>query len=142
MKRLANKEAVKTYPIKACCGYDMRECIRLLAVLRYLGLINIIKVGGSGTQDPLSKREIKAADGDNYAYFRGATFSSDNGINTRSILLNDNSIYTPKAAKLTTGNVGTTLKRNYNTTAPGNVYYYMRAVAAGGRVKVTGYYCP
>lgn len=128
---------------KALCATVASLCLVASGTTVFAGTIPFdVTVGGSGTQDPLSKREIKAADGDNYAYFRGATFSSDNGINTRSILLNDNSIYTPKAAKLTTGNVGTTLKRNYNTTAPGNVYYYMRAVAAGGRVKVTGYYCP
>lgn len=128
---------------KALCATVASLCLVASGTTVFAGTIPFdVTVGGSGTQDPLSKREIKAADGDNYAYFRGATFSSDNGINTRSILLNDNSIYTPKAAKLTTGNVGTTLKRKYNTTAPGNVYYYMRAVAAGGRVKVTGYYCP
>lgn len=34
-----------------------------------------VTVGGSGTQDPLSMREIKSDDGDNYAYFTGLTFS-------------------------------------------------------------------
>ncbi|TGY91276.1 hypothetical protein E5329_21920 [Petralouisia muris] len=101
-----------------------------------------VTVGGSGTQDPLSKREIKTADGDNYAYFTGHTFSKPNvGIYVKSCQRENSNIYTSEAY-LSSSNAGVTQKRLYNKTAEGGLYYYMKARAATDRITVSGNYCP
>lgn len=101
-----------------------------------------VTVGGSGTQDPLSKREIKTADGDNYAYFTGHTFSKPNvGIYVKSCQRENSNIYTSEAY-LSSSNAGVTQKRLYNKTAEGDLYYYMKARAATDRITVSGNYCP
>mgnify|MGYP000087388455 CR=1 FL=1 len=53
-----------------------------------------VTVGGTGSQDPLSKRERKTDDGDTFAYFRGQEFSADKaGIYVRSYNLDKEYIY-------------------------------------------------
>lgn len=104
-----------------------------------------VTVGGSGEQDPLSKRKQKTADGDNNAYYR-ATYVSNNSSNAyievRSFNLYNQEINTPQSTQLCGVNIGKTLKREYNQTAPGNEYYFMNATTGGPRINVKGYYCP
>lgn len=101
-----------------------------------------VTVGGSGTQDPLSMKEIKTADGDNNAYFTGSTFNKATaGIYVRSYKKTDTSLMS-NSAYLSGNNIGMTQVRAYNRTADGGVYYYMKATPATSRVTVTGYYCP
>lgn len=102
-----------------------------------------VTVGGSGTQDPLSRREIKTADGDKYAYFTGKTFSKKSaGIYVRSYNLNNSTIYSGQEFLMDV-NAGIVQKAQYkNGYAPGGEYYYMKSEAQTKRVTVTGNYCP
>lgn len=110
----------------------------------YAGNISFnVTVGGSGTQDPLSKRAIKSNDGDNNAYFRPTYVSNTKGyIFAQSINLNNQSIKTPQLTQLCSENLGRTLTRDYNVSAPGKEYYFMKATTEGVRINVKGYYCP
>lgn len=102
-----------------------------------------VTVGGSGTQDPLSKKAMKSNDGDNFAYFRATkTSSPNNGIFVKSYSKATSSIYSKNSAYLSAANAGTTFKREYNKKAPGNQYYYMKARTNGPRITVEGSYCP
>lgn len=101
-----------------------------------------VTVGGTGTQDPLSMKELKNSDGDQYAYFTGLSFSKANtGIYVRSYKKSDTSLRSDQAY-LSSSNAGNTQKRVYNKTADGGVYYYMKAEAVSSRVNVKGNYCP
>lgn len=104
-----------------------------------------VTVGGSGAQDPLSKRKEKKDDNDNNAYYR-ATYVSNNKsgayIEVKSFNLEKQYINTPQSTELSTANVGPTREREYNTTAPGGEYYFMKATTGGPRINVKGYYCP
>lgn len=110
----------------------------------YAGNISFnVTVGGTGAQDPLSKRALKSNDGDNKAYYRPTyTSNTKSYIMVESIKLDDSSIRTPQLTQLCSLNIGRTLTRYYNTTAPGNEYYYMKASNDGIRINVKGYYCP
>ena len=105
-----------------------------------------VTVGGSGRQDPLSKREIKTADKDNNAYYRPTKVNSANPgqayIMVESINLYRQNIRTPQLTQLCIYNIGRTLTREYNVAAPHGEYYFMKASTQGPRVNVTGYYCP
>lgn len=129
---------------KVICAALAAITIGCTAVPASAGTIEFtVTVGGTGTQDPLSKKELKSNDGDKYAYFTGKTFSTTgNSIKVKSYKKSDTSVHTTSYVYLSSGNIGTTFKRLYNTTAEGNTYYYMKAEAAAGRVKVTGNYCP
>lgn len=101
-----------------------------------------VTVGGSGSQDPLSKREIKTNDGDTFAYFTGKKFSVNNaGIYVRSYNLNKGYIYSGQKFLVST-TAGKVQSAQYNMTAPGGEYYYMKAEAQSKRVTVEGNYCP
>ncbi|MDY2589141.1 MAG: hypothetical protein SOW32_03030 [Agathobacter sp.] len=102
-----------------------------------------VTVGGSGSQDPLSKRTIKSDDGDNNAYYRPTRVSNSYSyIMVESINLYKQAIRTPQLTELCSYNIGRTLTRWYNVTAPGGEYYYMNATTNGPRIRVRGYYCP
>jgi len=102
-----------------------------------------VTVGGTGSQDPFSYKEIKTKDGDQYAYFR-ATYVSNtkNAIRVRSYNSRDTSIRSTSYATLSNANLGKTLSRKYNKHAPGGENYHMKAEATNNRIKVKGYYCP
>lgn len=101
-----------------------------------------VTVGGSGSQDPLSRREIKTDDGDTFAYFTGKTFSVNKaGIYVRSYHLNKGYIFSGQKFLVST-TAGITQTAQYNMTAPGGQYYYMKSEAQSKRVTVEGNYCP
>ncbi|WP_288200585.1 hypothetical protein [Blautia sp. CAG:257] len=101
-----------------------------------------VTVGGTGSQDPLSKRERKTDDGDTFAYFRGQEFSADKaGIYVRSYNLDKEYIYSGQRFLVST-TAGIRQSAQYNMTAPGGEYYYMKSEAQSKRVTVKGYYCP
>ena len=113
----------------------------------YAGNIKFnVTVGGNGSQDPLSKRETKTADKDNYAYYRATNVSSSNNdrayVMVESINLYNQNIITPQLTQLCSVNIGRTLKREYNVVAPKKEYYFMKASTEGPRINVVGYYCP
>lgn len=101
-----------------------------------------VTVGGTGSQDPLSKRERKTDDGDTFAYFRGQEFSADKArIYVRSYNLDKEYIYSGQKFLVST-TAGIRQSAQYNMTAPGGEYYYMKSEAQSKRVTVKGYYCP
>ena len=101
-----------------------------------------VTVGGTGTQDPISRREQKANDGDKYAYFTGITFSnSGEGIYVRSYKLDDSNSRSNRA-NLRSEKAGVVMKGLYKDGATAGAYYYMKAKAVSGRITVTGRYCP
>lgn len=101
-----------------------------------------VTVGGAGSQDTLSKREIKTADGDTFAYFTGKRFSANQvGIYVRSYNLSKEYIYSGQKFLVST-TAGKVQSAQYNMEAPGGEYYYMKAQAQSKRVTVSGNYCP
>lgn len=110
----------------------------------YAGNISFnVTVGGSGAQDPLSKRARKSSDGDNRAYYRPTyTSNTRSYIMVESVNLNNQTIRTPQLTQLCSLNIGKTLNRDYNVTAPGGQYYFMNSTNEGVRINVKGYYCP
>lgn len=101
-----------------------------------------ITVGGSGTQDPLSMKELKDNDGDQYAYFSAHEFSRGNAyIYAKSYKFRDEAIDTDEVS-MYNGNVWQTQRAKYRVTAPGGAYYYMSTRTNGAKVNVTGNYCP
>ena len=131
----------------------MKKVLCIMAILLcFNGYYNItsagnipfdVTVGGTGTQDPLSKKAVKSDDGDNYAYYRATYVSNSTGyIMVASYNYDDHSIYTPQLTELCSYNLNQTRSRSYNVDAPGNEYYYMQASTSGPRIQVKGYYCP
>lgn len=101
-----------------------------------------VTVGGTGTQDPLSKKEAKRNDGDIYAHFTGVTFSrTGDGVYVRSYKKDNSNFYT-KRAHLRSEKAGVTMSRKYLMDPVYEVYYYMRARPVADRITVTGRYCP
>lgn len=101
-----------------------------------------VTVGGTGSQDPLSKREIKTDDGDTFAYFTGKKFSVNKaGIYVRSYNLNKEYIFSGQKFLVST-TAGKVQSAQYNMKAPGGEYYYMKSEAQSKRVTVEGSYCP
>lgn len=100
-----------------------------------------VTVGGNGSQDPLSKREIKR-DGEQNAYFTGTYTSNKNcSIIVRSYNKNKPSIRSKKAV-LNYYNIGKRQTSSYEKKAPAKQYYYMKAEPFSGRITVKGRYCP
>lgn len=100
-----------------------------------------VTVGGKGTQDPLSKREIKR-DGEQTAYFTGTYTSNEKcSIIVRSYNKNNRSIRS-KEAVLNYLNKDKRQDGKYEKKAPAKQYYYMEAKPASGRITVKGRYCP
>lgn len=127
---------------KLACIALASLCLASMGTTAFAGTIPFnVTVGGSGTQDPLSMKENKSADGDQYAYFTGTWFSTTNGIYVRSYKKSDTTLYSSRAY-LSSGNVGSTIKCRYNKHADGGVPYFMKATPASGRVKAKGNYCP
>ena len=127
---------------KMACVALASICLASTGATAFAGTIPFnVTVGGSGAQDPLSMKEIKTADGDQYAYFTGTWFSNTNGIYVRSYKKSDTTLYSSRTY-LSSGNAGSTIKCRYNRNADGGVYYFMKATAASGKVNAKGNYCP
>lgn len=102
-----------------------------------------VTVGGTGSQDPLSKKAMKSNDGDNDAYYRATYVSNTTGyIMVESYNYRNRAIYTPQLTQLCSANLNQTRSRWYNVTAPGGEYYFMNSSTDGPRIRVKGYYCP
>ena len=103
-----------------------------------------VTVGGSGYQDPLSKRVIKNGGDayDNFAYFRGTTMSNALAVvAVRSIRLNNINLSSISDTHITSSNLGSRFGKAYNAPAPAGVYYYMKSESKV-RTNLTGYYTP
>lgn len=127
---------------KMACVALASMCLASTGTTAFAGTIPFdVTVGGSGAQDPLSMKENKTADGDQYAYFTGTWFSNTNAICVRSYKKSDVTLYSSRAC-LTSTIAGSTQKRHYNKKADGGEPYYMKASAVNYRIRVKGNYCP
>lgn len=120
-------------------------CVLLSGMTAFAATVDYnITVNSTATnQDNLSKKVKKNTDGDNYFYLTPTYFNTSNASFWATSMQKGGSAYSRKM--YVENGINETREERYATSAPGNVYYYMKTdygYSATGTVHSKGRYTP